>query len=77
MGNFLTFIDIYAKVETAAESGDYVTCVQQIARMTRRLIDFISMDTASFDDETTSLSSTYNPYSHESLRPLMPIDVYS
>lgn len=27
MGNFLTFIDVYENVETAAESGDYVTVV--------------------------------------------------
>ena len=40
MGNFLSFIDIYEKTETAAENGDFLAVVYQIARLVRRIMDF-------------------------------------
>jgi hypothetical protein len=40
MGNFLSFIDIYEKTETAAENGDFLAVVYQIARLIRRIMDF-------------------------------------
>ena len=43
MGNLLSFIDIYNKVYVAAENGDYLTVVNQLARLIRRLMDFRSM----------------------------------
>ena len=43
MGNFLSFMDIYKKTSVAAEGGDFLEVVYQIARMTRRLIIFDSM----------------------------------
>lgn len=43
MGNFLSFIDIYNKVYVAAENGDFLTVVNQMARLLRRLMDFRSM----------------------------------
>jgi hypothetical protein len=40
MGNFLSFIDIYSKVQAAADSGDFEEVVFQTARLIRRLLDF-------------------------------------
>ena len=50
MGNFLSFMDIYEKTEVAAENGDFLTVVYQIARLIRRLMDFESMQRASLQD---------------------------
>jgi hypothetical protein len=44
MGNFLSFIDIYNKTTIAAENGDYMTVVFQLARLVRRIIDFRTME---------------------------------
>jgi len=43
MGNILSFVDIYEKTYYAAENGDFLTVVYQVARLIRRLMDFKSM----------------------------------
>ena len=43
MGNILSFVDIYEKTYYAAENGDFLTVVYQVARLVRRLMDFKSM----------------------------------
>lgn len=49
MGNFLSFIDIYEKTYVAAENGDFLAVVYQIARLVRRLMDFHSMQRGSLE----------------------------
>lgn len=43
MGNILSFVDIYDKTYYAADNGDFLTVVYQVARLVRRLMDFKSM----------------------------------
>ena len=39
----LTFIDIYNKTTIAAENGDFLLVIEQMARFVRRVLDFDSM----------------------------------
>jgi hypothetical protein len=65
MGNFLSFIDIYEKTEIAAENGDFLAVVYQIARLIRRIMDFQSMQRGSLEDivqDVHRLTSYLNYY---------------
>ena len=44
MGNFLTFIQIYNETSLAAENGDYMLVIYELARLGRRIMDFKSME---------------------------------
>lgn len=39
----LTFVDIYNSSTIAAENGDFITVCYELARLTRKLLDFDSM----------------------------------
>jgi hypothetical protein len=65
MGNFLSFIDIYEKTEIAAENGDFLSVVYQIARLIRRIMDFHSMQRGSLQEivqDVHRLTSYLNYY---------------
>ena len=65
MGNFLSFIDIYNRTYIAANGGDLMTVVYQVARFSRRLIDFESMlrETQFTATTVNRLTSYLNYYS--------------
>ena len=62
MGNFLSFMDIYEKTEVAAENGDFLTVVYQVARLIRRLMDFESMQRASLMSTNMHKLTSYLNY---------------
>jgi hypothetical protein len=56
MGNMLSFVDIYDKTYYAAQNGDYLAVVYQVARLVRRLMDFQSMQRAGLADDVRKLT---------------------
>lgn len=63
MGNFLSFIDIYDRIYTAAEGPDYQVVVYQLARLVRRMIVFDSMMRESLIKDALKLGAYVNYYS--------------
>jgi len=56
-GNYLTFIDIYNKTMIASENGDFITVIEQLSRLIRRLLDFKSMQRASLFSKSRILKA--------------------
>lgn len=64
MGNMLSFVDIYDKTYYAAQNGDYLAVVYQVARLVRRLMDFQSMQRAGLADDVKRLTSYLEYYAN-------------